>query len=125
MLPTTAQNEPRPIVRAAPIQQAAVVAARERQAQPYQASTVELPPPLRLRMVRDSWVEVYDATGRRLEHNLLRAGEQHDLHGEPPFSLLVAQGPVLELWLHGQPVAFAADSADGLIRFSVGEAKQP
>jgi hypothetical protein len=115
--------------RAAPINHAALVATRERQRGQLSeglpgiggAATIELSPPLRLRMVRDSWVEVFDAQGNRLEHNLLRAGEQHDFDGQPPFSVLLSQGIAAEMWFYGQQVKVDAAHSAGLLRLTIGD----
>ena len=118
-----------PSSRVAPINQAALLATRERQRGELSvgvmgigsAATIELSPPLRLQMVRDSWVEVVDAQGSRLEHNLLRAGEQHDFDGQPPFSVLLSQGGAAEMWFYGQPVNVDPAHGNGLLRLKIGD----
>lgn len=114
-----------PSTRVAPIHHAGVVASRDRQRiEPSEGQStlaIELSPSLRVRMLRDSWVEVFDAQGRRLEHNLLRAGEAHDFEGQAPFSVLLSQGLAAEIWLHGQRVEFEEPLSNGLLRLQIGD----
>lgn len=114
-----------PSTRTAPINHAGLMAARDRhlseRTEGQSGVAIELSPPLRLRMLRDSWVEVFDAQGDRLEHNLLRAGEAHDFDGQPPFSVLLSQGLAADIWLYGQRVYFEAPPSGGLLRLQIGD----
>lgn len=117
-----------PSTRTAPINHAGVVAARDRQrselVEGHSTVAIELSPSLRLRMIRDSWVEVFDAQGERLEYNLLRAGVTHDFDGQAPFSVLLSQGLAADIWLYGQRVEFEAPPTSGLLRLQIGD-EQP
>lgn len=114
-----------PSTRVAPINHAGLIAPRDRQrseaAEGQSAVAIEWSPSLRLRMTRDSWVEVFDAQGTRLEHNLLRAGEAHDFEGQAPFSVLLSQGLAAEIWFHGQRVEFEEPLPNGLLRLQIGD----
>ena len=114
-----------PSTRIAPINHAGLMAARDRQrtelVDGQSGTAIEWSPSLRLRMVRDSWVEVFDAQGTRLEHNLLRAGEAHDFEGQAPFSVLLSQGLAAEIWLYGQRVQFEEPLPNGLLRLQIGD----
>lgn len=114
-----------PSTRTAPINHAGLMAARDRhlseRTEGQSGVAIELSPPLRLRMLRDSWVEVFDAQGDRLEHNLLRAGEAHDFDGQPPFSVLLSQGMAADIWFYGQPVEFDTALPNGLLRLQIGD----
>lgn len=59
---------------------------------------------LSLMVVGDGWVEVRDATGKKLEHDLLRQDTERTYQGEPPFELLLGKGQLVRLALNGQPV---------------------
>jgi len=61
----------------------------------------------------DSWFELSDATGKRLEHDLLRANGRRSYEGEPPFEVLVGRGDAVELMLNDQLIDHAVWS-DGV-----------
>ena len=69
------------------------------------------PPRLELgiELVEDSWIEIYAADGRRLEYDLLRAGQQRNYQGEPPFRLLLGRANAVRLVADGQAVAYPGD----------------
>lgn len=81
-------------------------------------STPEVSPlhRLELSLSDDSWVEIADASGERLEFDLLRAGAQRRYEGLPPFRLLVGRANAVEIRLDGEIVRF-----DGADRGSVAE----
>ncbi|MGB0513396.1 MAG: helix-turn-helix domain-containing protein [Wenzhouxiangellaceae bacterium] len=65
---------------------------------------------LALELVADSWVEIEDADGQRLEFDLLRAGTRREYLGMPPFTLLLGRANAVSISLQGQSVSF--DGAD-------------
>ncbi|MCF6210223.1 MAG: DUF4115 domain-containing protein [Gammaproteobacteria bacterium] len=71
----------------------------------------------------DSWVEVHDARGERLIHQLARAGQTHALHGEAPFAVVLGYVPGVSLLLDGEAVDLAKYQGRRLARFSVGGEK--
>ena len=75
-------------------------------AQPSQNTAPEVPERhwLTISLTRDSWIELRDAKGQRLEHDLLRAETQRSYEGQPPFELLVGMAESVRLELNGQPV---------------------
>ncbi|MGH8305163.1 MAG: DUF4115 domain-containing protein, partial [Steroidobacteraceae bacterium] len=66
---------------------------------------------LALRFSAASWVEVYDATGRRLLQGLSEADSARTLTGTPPLRVVLGNAPGVVLHLNGQPVTL-----DGLVR---------
>lgn len=62
------------------------------------AATPSAIPALRLKLQSDSWVEITDSTGKRLEYDLLRGGSVNDYAGQAPYRILIgrATGVVLE-----------------------------
>lgn len=71
--------------------------------------TVEAPPadkPGKVRLVfdKDSWTEVKDKSGRTLAKRLYKAGQEVNLDGEAPFSLLVGHASAVHLYYRGKPV---------------------
>lgn len=79
-----------------------------------------LPPsmlhPIAIDLLEDSWVEISDARGERLEFDLLRAGTHRRYEAQPPVRVLVGRGSAVEMTFDGEPVRF-----DGADRGSVAE----
>lgn len=80
---------------------------------------------LKVHLSEDSWVELRDAEGNRLEHNLLRADREYTYEGEPPFEVFVGLGSAVSFELNGQPVDHL-DSAqrEGLMAFHIDASGQ-
>ncbi len=57
---------------------------------------------LRLHMLNDSWVEITDADGERLEYDLLNAGRVRSYTGKAPFRLLFGRASAVELYLNDE-----------------------
>ncbi len=57
---------------------------------------------LRLHMLNDSWVEITDADGERLEYDLLSAGRVRAYAGKAPFRLLFGRASAVELYLNDE-----------------------
>jgi cytoskeleton protein RodZ len=92
------------------------------------ASSSEAPDPrsvLLVELLDDSWLEVYAADGRRLEFDLLRAGDQRRFVAEAPFRILAGRASAVNLILDGEVLRFEGQdrgdvvslelSADGVI----------
>jgi cytoskeleton protein RodZ len=69
---------------------------------------------LRLELAGDSWIEVMDARGERLEFDLLRAGTDREYAGHPPFNLLLGRANVVSIHLDGEPVQFSGGDRAGI-----------
>lgn len=68
---------------------------------------------LQLELLEDSWIEIHDAEGARLEYDLLRGGQTLSYEGRAPFRLLVGRSSAVELQINGQPVTWEGhDSGD-------------
>lgn len=59
---------------------------------------------LSLEFKEDSWVEVYDATDRRLISRIGKAGETPVFEGVPPFSVVLGFAPGVAVAYNGQPI---------------------
>ena len=80
---------------------------------------------LKLNLTEDSWVELKDAEGNRLEHNLLRADREYRYQGEPPFEVFVGLGAAVSFELNGQPIDHLnAAESEGLMAFQIDAAGQ-
>lgn len=72
-----------------------------------------------LALSADSWVEISDARGKRLEYDLLRSGTTHTYTGRPPFEVLLGNAPGVDLEFNGTPFDFSAEIEGNLARFTV------
>lgn len=81
-------------------------------------------PTIRVRVSADTWVEIIDASGRQLEMDLLRGGNERVYHGVPPFSLMLGQATAVELEYDGAPVDLAPHIRGNVARLTLGEAEQ-
>lgn len=95
-------------------------------APPATAPRTEMPEPLvrsklALKVDRASWVEVRDATGRRLLYDLLDSGAMKILEGVPPFDLLLGFAPGVTLEFNGKLVDHRLYARQETARFRLGE----
>jgi cytoskeleton protein RodZ len=65
------------------------------------------PPQLGLKFSAISWVEVTDASGRRLLEGLFAPGAVRTLSGAPPLRVVIGNVPAVALEANGQPVVLA------------------
>jgi cytoskeleton protein RodZ len=61
-------------------------------------------PQLALRFYALSWVDVSDASGRRLLQGLFAAGSERTVSGQAPLRIVLGNTPVVELKVNGQAV---------------------
>lgn len=61
---------------------------------------------LEVELLDDSWVEIHDAEGTRLEYDLLRGGQIRNYQGQPPFRLLVGRSSAVKLQVNGHAVTW-------------------
>lgn len=76
---------------------------------------------LKLELLEDSWVEIHDAEGTRLEYDLLRSGQTRDYEGEPPFRLLVGRSSAVKLHINGQPVTWEGHESGDLAEIAISD----
>ena len=70
-----------------------------------------------------SWIEVYDAGGKRLYYDLAPAGDTLDLSGAGPLQVFLGNAPGVTLELNGTPFDIKTYSrADNTARFKLGTA---
>lgn len=74
---------------------------------------------LMIELLDDSWLEVYGADGRRLEYDLLRAGERREFRAEPPFRLLLGRANAVALELDGMALSFDGQDRADLVSLEV------
>lgn len=61
---------------------------------------------LQFRVKQRSWVEVRDAGGERLFADMLSAGSERTVVGQPPYEVVLGNAPGVEVRLNGERVAF-------------------
>lgn len=70
-------------------------------------------------LLEDSWLEVYSADGKRLEYDLLRAGQRREFRAEPPFRLLLGRASAVALELDGMVLSFDGQDRADLVSLEV------
>ncbi|HEB80454.1 MAG TPA: helix-turn-helix domain-containing protein [Chromatiales bacterium] len=78
-----------------------------------------------LRCRGTSWVEVRDASGRRLVYDLLHAGEVRRVSGTPPFRVLLGNAAGVQLEWDGRPVPLPHRPPGKVVQITVGAAPTP
>ena len=76
---------------------------------------------LRLELTEESWIEVYDATGKRLYLGLGKPGEVIRVEGEPPLRVLLGYAPGVNVRYNGETIDTIDYSQAGVAEFSVGQ----
>lgn len=82
----------------------------------------ETPPGrLVLDMAGDSWVEIRDAAGERLEYDLLKEGTTREYTGTAPYRVLIGNAEDVRVRYNDAPFDVAPYVQGNLARFEVGE----
>ncbi|WP_407275654.1 RodZ domain-containing protein [Halothiobacillus sp. DCM-1] len=78
--------------------------------------------PLKIAVTKaDCWVEVRDATGKRLIYDVLKKGSERSLNGKAPFTVVLGHADGVEVTWQGKPVTLGTpNSTTGIIRTTVG-----
>jgi cytoskeleton protein RodZ len=78
-------------------------------------------PAITLRVVyeADSWTEITDANGTQLVFDLIRAGRDLSVSGQPPFKLFFGYSPGVSLYVEGAPFDHKRFQRRDLARFTV------
>lgn len=76
---------------------------------------------LQLKLVQESWIEVYDSGNNRLYLGLARPGEKIRLSGIAPFNVLLGYAPGVEVRFNGKSFDPQPHSHAGIARFKLGE----
>lgn len=70
-----------------------------------------------------SWIEVYDASGKKLFYNLAPAGDKLTLSGPGPLQVFIGNAPGVSVELNGAPFNFGRyTQPNNTARFSLGAA---
>jgi len=68
----------------------------------------------------DSWVEIVDRNGEKIEMDLLRAGSRRTYNLAPPFHLLLGRASSVELFHDGEKVDLAPHTRGNVARLTLG-----
>lgn len=72
----------------------------------------------------DSWVDVSDATGKRLIYTMLKSGQQRSVSGQPPFKLNLGNAPKINLTRNGETVDLTPYTRGKIAKFRLGKIKE-
>lgn len=76
---------------------------------------------LRLDIKDESWVEIYDAQGKRLYVGLAKSDETIEVNGTPPLRVLLGYAPGVSVTYDGRNIDTIEHSRAGVAQFRVGE----
>lgn len=74
---------------------------------------------LDLRASADSWIEVVDANGRKLDSGIVRAGEQRSYHSTVPLDITVGNADAVQVTRDGTPMSLKPWQHANVARFKV------
>ncbi|HVA56213.1 MAG TPA: RodZ domain-containing protein [Gammaproteobacteria bacterium] len=105
---------------------AAIPAERANHGQISSTTTANVPalqPTLaKFTLTQPSWVEVYDASGKRLYYGLARAGDTLNVSGAGPLQVFLGNAPGVSIEMNGVPFNLAPFThPDNTARFRLGE----
>jgi len=101
---------PTPAVQAAPSPPAAPAADAVDAAEPAEAGAPAAPETpavsgaLHLEFGDEAWTEIKDASGRMLHRQLNPAGSSVNIHGQPPFDVLIGNARQARMTYNGRPI---------------------
>lgn len=76
---------------------------------------------LYIRVVQQSWVEVFDAEGGMLVADLKSSGTELDVNGLAPFTVILGYAPGIEIMYAGEPITFATIANDNTATLKIGD----
>jgi cytoskeleton protein RodZ len=68
----------------------------------------------------DSWIEIIDGNGKKVEMDLLRAGNERNYIAMAPVKLLLGRASSIELTHNGEPVDLAPYTRGNIARITLG-----
>jgi len=80
---------------------------------------------LQLRMLNDSWVEISDAAGERVEFDLLRSGQSHQYLVQLPLDILIGKASAVDVMLNGMPVDLSPHTRGNVAKLKLAELPSP
>ncbi|MDQ1314293.1 MAG: cytoskeleton protein RodZ [Pseudomonadota bacterium] len=111
----------------APAAQVALVASPASATAPAGADEAAAPVPVATRSVlhiefgEESWVEIKDASGRMLHRQLNQPGTRVDIHGQPPFDVVIGNAAQARMTYNGRPIDLKPFTEVTVARFTLEE----
>ncbi|MCB1747437.1 MAG: helix-turn-helix domain-containing protein [Gammaproteobacteria bacterium] len=84
------------------------------------APAADAPPEIVITANEDAWIDVKDASGRRLYFDFARPGRAIRLRGEAPYALVVGNSAAVQLEFRGAAVDLATYANEGVARLDLG-----
>jgi len=78
---------------------------------------------LLLEITMDSWIEVTDAKGKKLEYRMAKAPSRRIIQGEAPFKVFLGNAPGVTINYNGLPFDLKPYSDGDVAQFTVGKAE--
>jgi cytoskeleton protein RodZ len=75
---------------------------------------------LQLKFSGDSWVEIFDGSGKAVLYDLGKAGSERTVTGTPPLSVTLGNGTVVGMAVNGRPLPPPPRTQGVISRFSIG-----
>jgi cytoskeleton protein RodZ len=69
----------------------------------------------------EAWVEIKDASGRMLQRQLNPAGSSVDIHGQPPFDMVIGNAAQVRMLYNGRPIDLNPFISVTVARFTLEE----
>lgn len=102
---------------AAPVAEAAT--AKQAQDETAASTVGQGPDQLTVRISKDSWVAIRDASGQRLIYGNLSAGTVKTLRGQAPFALVLGNASAAQVEFNGQSVDHSKYTVGAVARFKI------
>ncbi len=74
---------------------------------------------LQLRMLNDSWVEITDVNGNRIEFDLLKTGQLHQYAIDLPLDILIGKASAVDMTLNGELVDLSAHTRGNVAKLTL------
>ncbi|MEQ8496387.1 MAG: DUF4115 domain-containing protein, partial [Gammaproteobacteria bacterium] len=68
----------------------------------------------------EAWIDVSDASGRRLFFDIARPGRELTFDGTPPYTLVLGNSPAVDVRFRGTTVDLAPHAREGVARLTLG-----
>jgi cytoskeleton protein RodZ len=120
-VPTDAALQPEPVEPGVPAAPAAGTDAPAEAKAPVAPATPVASGVLHLEFGAEAWTEIKDASGRMLHRQLNPAGSRIDVHGQPPFEVVIGNAAQASLTYNGRPIDLKPFTDSTVARFTLEE----
>jgi cytoskeleton protein RodZ len=110
-----------PLAPIPPVEPAAVVPEPAEADVPAASAAPAASSVLHLEFGDESWVEIKDASGRMLHRQLNPPGSSVEIHGHPPFDVLIGNAAQTRMTYNGRPIDLKPFTAVTVARFTLEE----